>query len=150
LDQNQEHARHLLERVGVLRHPCDLDLLVFFARHPRTLMTSEQLAGLMGNELAQIADSLERLLKADVIKRTHNPTRATRMYVLAADTNAAWLAPLLEFASTRHGRLAMRRVLALSTGKATDGSTAPADDTAAGAHGARPLLVKRKTDVAQK
>ena len=146
-DQNRDHARHLLERVGVLRHPCDLDLLVFFARHPRTLMTSDQLAGLMGYGLQQTADSLDMLLKAELIRRTHNPTRAARMYVLVAGANAAWLPPLLEFASTRHGRLAMRHVLARSAGRRTDGP--PAEGNAAASLGTRSSLIRRKTDVAQ-
>jgi hypothetical protein len=30
--------------------PCDLDLLIFFARHPRILLASEQLAVLLGYE----------------------------------------------------------------------------------------------------
>jgi len=135
-DQDQEHARQLLERVGALRDACDLDVLVFFARHPRTLMTSEQLAGLMGYGLHQIAHSLDMLLKADLIRRTHNPTRAVRMYVLATGANAAWLPPLLEFASTRHGRLAMRHVLARSARRRTDGP--PAEGNAAASLGTRP------------
>jgi hypothetical protein len=30
-------VRVLLERVGGIRHACDLDLLLFFSRHPRTI-----------------------------------------------------------------------------------------------------------------
>ena len=35
---------HLLGSIGILRHPCDLDLLIFFHRHPRVILTSERLA----------------------------------------------------------------------------------------------------------
>lgn len=76
-------------------------------------MASEQLAALMGYGLQQTAESLDRLLRAELLStRTQSPTHAARMYVFAAGTNAEWLPPLLELASTRHGRLAMRRVLA--------------------------------------
>jgi len=40
----REQARRLVERIGVLRNACDLDLLLFFVRHPRALLTSEQIA----------------------------------------------------------------------------------------------------------
>lgn len=43
----EEHARRLLDRIGVLGHPSDLDLLIFFARHPRSLLASEHLATLL-------------------------------------------------------------------------------------------------------
>jgi hypothetical protein len=122
----QDQARNLLDHVGVLRHPCDLDLLVFFARHPRTLMTSEQLAALTGYGVQQTAESLDRLLKAELLTRTQNPTHAARMYVFAASTTDGWLPPLLEFGSTRRGRLAIRRVLAPPPAGRTGVLTTPA------------------------
>jgi hypothetical protein len=107
-----EDAQRLLERVGVLRHPCDLDLLMFFARHPRAIITSEQLAAWLGYELKQIADSLEVLLNAEVLTRTQNPTHAARMYVLnIGGTSGGWLPSLLAWAATREGRLAMMAIL---------------------------------------
>jgi len=141
---DQDHARDLLQRVGVLRHPCDLDLLVFFARHPRTLMTSEQLAALTGYGLQQTAESLDVLLKAELITRTHTPTRAARMYVLAAHTNEERLAPLLAFASTRQGRLALRELLARASAGRSGDRTAPARDDAS--EGTRPFLVRRRAE----
>ena len=145
----QDQARSLLDRVGVLRHPCDLDLLVFFARHPRTLMTSEQLAAMAGYGLQQTAESLDRLLKAELLTRTQNPTHAARMYVFVARVNDAWLPPLLEFGSTRHGRLAMRRELAPPPAGRTGVPTAPAaHDVRQAERGARPRLVRRSTDAA--
>jgi hypothetical protein len=57
-----DRARRLLAQIDeVMRHPCDLDLLIFFARHQRTLMGSEQLAILLGYEFKQIAVSLDIL-----------------------------------------------------------------------------------------
>ena len=56
-----DEARRLLERALILREPADFDLLVFFARHPRTLLASESLAAFLGYELNDIARSLEAL-----------------------------------------------------------------------------------------
>ena len=42
-----EEVQRLLSRAPIIRSACDLDLLVFFHRHPRVLLTSEQLAALM-------------------------------------------------------------------------------------------------------
>jgi hypothetical protein len=122
----QDHARNLLDRSGVLRHPCDLDLLLFFARHPHTLMASEQLAAITGYGLQQTADSLDRLLKAELLTRTQNLTHTARMYVFTALTNDEWLPPLLEFVSTRRGRVALRQVLAPQPGDGANGVAAPA------------------------
>jgi hypothetical protein len=145
----QDQARNLLDRVGVLRHPCDLDLLLFFARHPHTLMASEQLASMTGYGLQQAADSLDRLLKAELLTPTQNPTHAARMYVFAARTNDGSLSPLLEFASTRHGRVALRQVLVPPPGGRTNGLTAPVASDAPPAQGTRPFLVRRRTDAAR-
>jgi hypothetical protein len=38
---NQDDARRLLDRVAILRHASDLDLVLFFARHPHTLLAPE-------------------------------------------------------------------------------------------------------------
>src|SRR5688572_24662044 len=54
----------LLERIGVLRQPSDLDLLLFFARHPRTLLPSEHLSTIVGYGLKEIAASLDLLVDA--------------------------------------------------------------------------------------
>jgi hypothetical protein len=80
---SRDDAHLLLDRIGVLKPACDLDLLVFFARHPRALLTSEQLAAWLGYELKQIAESLEVLLEAGLLARTQNPTHAARMYVFS-------------------------------------------------------------------
>ena len=65
-----DHARTLLNRVpAAVQHACDLDLVVFFARHSRTLMTGEDLARLLGYEIKEVAKSLEVLLKAGLLTR---------------------------------------------------------------------------------
>jgi hypothetical protein len=109
----QNDAADLLERIGVLRSRCDLDLLIFFARHPTSLLTSEQLATWIGYELKQIAASLETLLSARLLTRTQNPTRAARMYVFSVGTTGeGWIRPLVELAKTRAGRVALLNALA--------------------------------------
>ena len=64
---DHDHAQRLLDRIGALQHPCDLDLLIFFARHPRTLLASEQLAVLLGYEFTQLAASLDLLVGAGCV-----------------------------------------------------------------------------------
>ena len=105
-------ARTLLDRIPMLRRPCDIDLLVFFARHPRTLMTSEQLAQLLGHQLDDVARSLDLLLASGFLTRAQNPTRAARLHVFATGgADGGWLPAFVEFASTRAGRLALRDAL---------------------------------------
>jgi hypothetical protein len=81
----QKDAGSLLQRAGIFRHPCDLDLFLFFVAHPRTLLSSESLATFLGYELKQIANSLEILLGAELIKRTQTTAHAARLYLLVAD-----------------------------------------------------------------
>jgi hypothetical protein len=144
LETKQEHARRILERIDALRHPCDLDLLIFFARHPCTIMASEELAAFLGYELKQIAESLEVLLGAELLRRTQKSTYAVRMYVLAAgDSGSGWWPELLELASTRDGRLALRLALASpSTGGAAEGA-ADIEPEATLSEGPRPSLVQQ-------
>jgi hypothetical protein len=111
-DMKHDEARRLLDGIGVLRHRADLDLLIFFARHPRSLLPSESLAAFLGYDLKDIAESLETLLVAGLLKRTQTPAQAARMYVFAADgPSGGWLPSLLRMASTRQGRLALRKAL---------------------------------------
>jgi hypothetical protein len=94
---------HLLGTIGVLRHPCDLDLLLFFHRHPRAILTSERLAAYVGYDLNQVGRSLDLLADAGLLERSQNPTHAARMYVLKTP-ETGWLGSLLDIASTREGR----------------------------------------------
>jgi hypothetical protein len=141
---DSEDARRLLDRIGVLKHACDLDLLMFFARHPRALLTSEQLAAWLGYELKQIAESLEMLLEVGLLTRTQNPTHAARMYVFVGENSFDdWVPPLLKAASTRAGRLAVRKELErrASTTEA-DGPVGRATRQQAASR-ARPFVVRR-------
>ena len=117
-----DQARALLRRVPALQHPCDLDLLVFFAKHPRALMSSEQLAQLLGYPLKEIARSLDALLAAGLLTRTQHPARLARLYVfVTGGANGGSLQAVVEFASTRKGRLALRRALPNSQAGGPDG-----------------------------
>ena len=102
----------MLERASILRRAADLDLLVFFGRHPRALLTSEQIAAFLGYEITQIAESLELLLEARILTRGQNPNHAARLYVLASDHDSGgWLPGLLQLAASRKGRLALLTAL---------------------------------------
>lgn len=121
----REDAHRLLDRIGALKHACDLDLLVFFARHPRALLTSEQLAAWLGYDLQQIAESLELLLGAGILTRTQNPTHAARLYVFSSEgPGGGWLSTLLTLASTRAGRLSMIEELSRRASEADDAPVA--------------------------
>ena len=112
----REQARRLVDRIGLLRNSCDLDLLLFFVRHPRALLTSDQIAAYIGYEVQRIGDSLDRLLDAKLLTRSQNPAHAARMYVFSVGgPNGGWLPALVEFVSTREGRLALREALTTPT-----------------------------------
>jgi hypothetical protein len=124
-----DHARTLLNRIPALQRPCDLDLLVFFAKHSRALLASEQLAQLLGYQLNEIARSLDVLLAAGFLTWTQNPARLARMYVFATNgTTGESLSAVVELASTRDGRLALRRALTRSPAGGTDGLATQAGD----------------------
>jgi len=116
-------AIHLLDQLGVLSHPCDLDLLLFFAKHPRCLLSSEALAAFLGYEPKVMADSLDTLLAAGLLARTQTPAHAARLYVLTAGSSTdETLRAVLAAAATRAGRLALREALAVRAGQARDTS----------------------------
>ena len=113
-----EQAQRLLDRIGFLRDSCDLDLLLFFVGHPRALLTSDQIAAFLGYDVKRIGESLDALLEAKLLTRSPNPAHAARMYVFGVGgPHGGWLPSLVEFVSTRDGRLAMRRALAERAGQ---------------------------------
>jgi hypothetical protein len=94
-----------------LRTPCDLDVVIFFARHPDALMTSEQLALLVGYDLSQVAKSLDLLVEHKVLQRSQNPTHVARLYRFRAEHWNPRFHDTLKMASTVEGRRQIRRVL---------------------------------------
>jgi hypothetical protein len=103
-------AVQLVEAAG-LRDACDLDLLLFFSRHPRVVLSSEQLAAYVGYELAQVARALDRLLGTGLLRRTLNQGAPGRMYVLEVDPAEEWLASLRRVCATPDGRNALKGLL---------------------------------------
>jgi hypothetical protein len=143
MNPTEKHARVLLGHVPTLQRRCDFDLLMFFAKHPQTLMGSEQLAKLLGYELKAVAQSLDVLLAAGLLTRTQNPTRTARLYEFATDeASLAWLPDFVAFASTRQGRLALRRALPAC---GSDGLPAKPASGWSAQGSARPFLVSRQT-----
>ncbi|MCS6302655.1 MAG: hypothetical protein H8K07_03175 [Nitrospira sp.] len=105
--------RRLLEQTAVIQSACDLDLLVFLRRHPRTLLTSEQLAGFVGYPLKNIAQALDTFIEAGLLGRTaQQSAHAARMFLLLLDgPQGGGVEALLELASTRQGRRAILEAL---------------------------------------
>ena len=103
----------LLARIGCLRDPCDLDLLLFFHRHPRAYLISERLAQYVGYDLPHVAQSLETLMTAGLLRQSPDSTRPVRLYVLTRSSGllGRWLSSLLRIAATREGRLAVIHAL---------------------------------------
>lgn len=77
-----KHIGDLLDRMGCLKHACDLDLLLFFHRHPRAFLFSERLAAYVGHELPQVTQSLGTLITAGLLQRSRDSTRPEQLYVL--------------------------------------------------------------------
>ena len=94
-------------QIGPLRSPCDLDMLLFFSRHSRSLLTSEKLAEYVGYDVKQVGRSLDWLITAGILTRSQNPTHEARLYVFIANPYPPWLKSLLICASTREGRAAL-------------------------------------------
>ena len=147
-----EDARRLLDRIGVLNNPCDLDLLIFFAGHPRSLLASESVAGFLGYELKEIADSLDTLLGAGLLTRAQSSAHAARLYVFGIDetpgsTNQESLRSLLAAGSTREGRLVLRRALVHRRRRvSTSDGMAPVESAALTKPGPRRIVQpKRRT-----
>lgn len=106
-----EEIKRLLACTPIIRSACDLDLLVFFHRHPRALLTSEQLAAFLGYEMKKIAKAIETFVEGGLLERTQNPAHAARLYVLTLNgPEGGGLRAILELASTRPGR---QQILAL-------------------------------------
>jgi MarR family len=123
----------LLERIGCVRHPCDLDLLLFFYRHPRAFLIVERLAQYVGYELPRVTHSLETLITAGLLRQSPDSSLPARLYVLAPGSTAGeWVSSLLGFATTRPGRLAVIQALKQRQSLGLSGGGAPEPDPNAG------------------
>jgi hypothetical protein len=134
-----DEPRRLLNRIPALQRPCDLDVLLFFARHWRTILTSEQLARLLGYPLKEIARSRDALVAAGLLSRVQDPARPERMYVLDRESRTDGpVTAIVALASAPGGRSSLRR--ALLSAAAGDSGGAPLRNDTALARAARPPL----------
>jgi hypothetical protein len=109
---NIQILRSMLDRIRAIRHACDLDLLLFFYRHPCALLTSEQIVACLGYERERIVNSIEGLIEAGLLTRSQNPSRSTRLYVLELrGPSGGLLSSFWEIAATREGRQDVMRLL---------------------------------------
>ncbi len=108
-----QETQRLLARTPIIQSACDLDLLTFLHRHPRTLLTSEQLAGFVGYALKDIARALEAFIDAGLLGRTAQQSgHAARMYLLLLDgPQGGGVRALLTLATTRSGRQGILDIL---------------------------------------
>ncbi|HEX6321988.1 MAG TPA: MarR family transcriptional regulator [Burkholderiales bacterium] len=108
----REDLRSLLNGLGGIRHPCDVDLLLFFHRHPRALLTADSLVSYLGHDHDRVAKSLDGLIAAGLLTRSQNPSRSARLYQLNLDGHpGGQLASFLKVASARQGRNEVMRLL---------------------------------------
>jgi hypothetical protein len=129
----KEDVRTLLVSLGAIRHPCDLDLLLFFYRHPRALLTAESLVSYLGQDHDYVAKSIDGLIAAGLLTRSQNPSRSARLYELNLDgrPGGSQLASLLKIAATPQGRQEVMRLLA------------PGPDVAAGPNARRKAALAK-------
>jgi hypothetical protein len=112
-----QDLRSILDRFQDIRLACDLDLLLFFYRHPRALLTSEQIVAYLGYGAEQVAKSLEGLIEAGFLTRSQSPSHAAQLYTLELGGDLGPLSSLLRIASTREGRLDVKQLLESSLTK---------------------------------
>ena len=102
----------MLSRIAVIRQACDLDLLLFFYRHSRALLTSERIAACLGYDRDQIAKSLDRLTESRLLTCSQNSSHAARLYVLERGAvPAGLLSSFLQIAAMRQGRQEVLQLL---------------------------------------
>lgn len=97
--------------IGPLQHPCDLDLLLFFSRFPRVLLTNERLAQYVGYDMQSVVKSVETLIDAAILSRSQNPNHEARFYVFTPSQSDEWVRQVVSTASTREGRTRLLRIL---------------------------------------
>jgi hypothetical protein len=110
--QKLEETKRLLARTPVIRGACELDLSGFLHRHPRTLLTNEQLAYFVGYDTNQVVKAVDAFIAAGLLKQTQNSMHSARMYILVLDgPQGGGLTALLKLASTRQGRREILQLL---------------------------------------
>ena len=122
-----QDLRSMLDRIRGIRHTCDLDLLLFFYRHPCALLTSDLIVAYLGYDREQVAKSLDGLIEAGLLTRSQTRSHAARLYILELGGASGGLLPsLLRIASTPQGRQDVKRLLESGPGLAPSAGLQPA------------------------
>src|SRR5262245_21136684 len=102
--------------LGVLKSSCDLDVLVFFQRHPRAFLSTFDLAQKVGYDTPEIDASIDTLLAAGLVTSSKPRQRATaRLYEFTPGRWDTVLPRLLWVVSTVDGRRVLRRALIITS-----------------------------------
>ncbi len=109
----------MLDRIPCIRNACDVDLLLFFYRHHRAMLTSELLVAYLGYDREQLGKSLKELSQAGLLTWSQNRSHTARLYVLQLDALPEGLLPsFLKTAATRPGRQEVMRLLGFGPDRA--------------------------------
>jgi DNA-binding MarR family transcriptional regulator len=108
-----EDLKQVLAGTPTIKNGCALDLLAFLHRHPRTLLTIEQLAGFVGYNIEAVAKALDAFAEAGLLRRMAPPSmHSARMFLLLLDDpQRGPIRALLELACSREGRRAVLEAL---------------------------------------
>ena len=115
--------QELLSSAGSVRNACDLDLLIFLWRHPRSILTTDRLARLTGSTAAQIGSALDFFLERGLLERDLHPSHSARLFVLRLEgANGEATRRLLRLASSAEGRREVLGTLAGEAGPPEEGT----------------------------
>ncbi len=70
----------MLGRKAAVGHSCDVDLLLFFCRHPRALLSSEHFVAGVGYDRDQVGKSLDSLIYARLLRSSQVAWHAARPF----------------------------------------------------------------------
>jgi DNA-binding MarR family transcriptional regulator len=111
--QPAETANDVL--LNLLGCPCDLDVLIYFLRHPSVLLTLDDLAAHVGYDVHDVGASIAVLVARGLLEYSkHGAERRQSEATLYGFTLRKWDAirgPLLYVASSADGRRSLRRAL---------------------------------------
>lgn len=121
---NTGALRSMLAHIRFIRCACDLDLLMFFYRHPCALLSIEQLAAQVGYAREQVDGSLDALIDSGLLEHSGSASHAARLYALQlTGPPGGRITPLLQFAATHEGR---RKVMWLLSSEREEKRARPA------------------------
>lgn len=119
----RHQIQELLSSAGSVRSACDLDLLIFLWRHPRSILTTDRLARLTGTTAAQIGSALDLFLERGLLERALHPSHSARLFVLQLQgPSGEATRRLLRLASDADGRREVLRALDTEAGRPEEGT----------------------------